>query len=316
VCPRMQETAAQYAATAAELERALPGGNGRVSGGVAAGGARERPLDALPAALSNAHDALLAVAAKLERLHGRVQDAKDAHLARLAAARTRPFCTICTYAEWIDCSWISQIRMFRTAEWGGQFYVCGAYHGIFCRKVLEWLSCMLPCTGRGRQRPLCGGGGEGTPAEHGRQAALRVAVARAAACREPRSLLESNSELYLPLAALLAGSLHAGLSSPCMRRRPPRRQAAQCLFWRWARRHQPPRRQLHSQAEASLAARLRSLLPPLASSARRSLPRRLAASLGHPPQAYLGLLPLHQLPWCARRVCARAGPGSEPPMLL
>ena len=79
-----QEAAGQYAATAAELERALPAAasNGRVSGGDPG-----RPLEALPAALSNAHDALLAVAAKLEGLHARVQDAKEAHLALLSGVR-------------------------------------------------------------------------------------------------------------------------------------------------------------------------------------------------------------------------------------
>ncbi len=86
----MQESAAQYSALAAELERVLPAGGACGSGGAYTGnddGERENALDALPGALANAHATLLAVAAHVERAHERVADARAAHLARLAAVR-------------------------------------------------------------------------------------------------------------------------------------------------------------------------------------------------------------------------------------
>ncbi|CAL8467152.1 g6688 [Coccomyxa elongata] len=79
--PSFQEAVAQYTTIAADLERVLPQGSGapaRRAGG-------EDALQALPAALSNLHSLLIHVAARLDRLYERLADAKEAHLAQLAA---------------------------------------------------------------------------------------------------------------------------------------------------------------------------------------------------------------------------------------
>jgi hypothetical protein len=77
-----QETIVQYQCVVAELERVAPPcqllqlGNQREERGV---------LQALPPTLNNVHDYLLHVAARLERLTQRIDQAKAAHLARLKA---------------------------------------------------------------------------------------------------------------------------------------------------------------------------------------------------------------------------------------
>ena len=77
---------------AADLELGAAGGACRAGGGRSAAGEGTRlgVLDALPAALSNLHGALFAAAARLEQLHDCVSDAKEAHLARLAAVSPAP----------------------------------------------------------------------------------------------------------------------------------------------------------------------------------------------------------------------------------
>ncbi len=81
-----QEAVAHYTAIAADLERVLPQG----SGAPARSAGDEDALQALPAALSNLHSLLIHVAARLDRLHERLADAKEAHLAQLAAVRFIP----------------------------------------------------------------------------------------------------------------------------------------------------------------------------------------------------------------------------------
>ncbi|BDA40534.1 probable nucleoporin p58/p45 [Coccomyxa sp. Obi] len=80
--PSFQEAVAQYTAIAADLERVLPQGSAAQARRAACG---EDALQALPAALSNLHSLLIHVAARLDRLHERLADAKEAHLAQLAA---------------------------------------------------------------------------------------------------------------------------------------------------------------------------------------------------------------------------------------
>ncbi len=78
-----QEGVAQYAAIAADLERVLPAasapGRGRPGG--------EDALAALPGALANLHGLLMHVAARLDGLHDRLADSKQAHLDQLAVVR-------------------------------------------------------------------------------------------------------------------------------------------------------------------------------------------------------------------------------------
>lgn len=93
-----QESVAQYAAIAADLERVLPAA-GAPQQRRPPGGSGEDALQALPSALANLHDLLIHVAARLERLHERLADAKEAHLAELSAVRPRVYtvqCFMCT----------------------------------------------------------------------------------------------------------------------------------------------------------------------------------------------------------------------------
>ena len=118
-----QEAVAQYTAIAADLERVLPQGAGsalaRQSGG-------EDALQALPAALSNLHSLLIHVAARLDRLHEHLADAKEAHLANLAAVRSiSPDGSSCLYAgrvHTVSCSsqdgTASLVPLYFAGDWG------------------------------------------------------------------------------------------------------------------------------------------------------------------------------------------------------
>ncbi|KAK9916411.1 hypothetical protein WJX75_002273 [Coccomyxa subellipsoidea] len=79
--PSFQEGVAQYAAIAADLQRVLPASTAPTQQRPGA----EDALQALPGALANLHGLLMHVAARLDSLHERLADAKQAHLIQLAA---------------------------------------------------------------------------------------------------------------------------------------------------------------------------------------------------------------------------------------
>lgn len=91
-----QETVAQYAAMVADLERSLPLSTSAPGRQPAAADV----LQALPSALSNLHDFFIHVAARLERVHERLADAKEAYLAERAAVRIQMFAGVCVHLQY------------------------------------------------------------------------------------------------------------------------------------------------------------------------------------------------------------------------
>ena len=128
-----QEGVAQYAAIAADLQRVLPASTAPTQQQPGA----EDALQALPGALTNLHGLLMHVAARLDGLHERLADAKQAHLEQLAAVRV-PCCpelvSVLLSAQRESCF------SLRPAGTLGEIHVC------LCNVASFWSSfaCTIP----------------------------------------------------------------------------------------------------------------------------------------------------------------------------